>query len=196
MTGLGESFLLIACAALPWILQGIALIVDECVFHWRRGLPRWECIGHPLDTLSVLVVVGFVSTMPLTASHFWIFILLSAFSCIFVTKDEWVHAELCDAREHWLHSILFVCHPLVFVSLAFLWCWRDSPSLLGLDALAAPSIAVAIQGQSVVLAIFMLYQIIYWNFVRPRAFVSTAKWRPPVKQSESVDPQPSSSAIG
>src|SRR5262245_66006812 len=35
-------------------LQMIFIAVDEIHFHRRRGLPRWERLGHPLDTLTVL----------------------------------------------------------------------------------------------------------------------------------------------
>jgi 2-polyprenyl-6-hydroxyphenyl methylase / 3-demethylubiquinone-9 3-methyltransferase len=36
----------------PLGLQALAMAVDEAYFHRRRGLPRWERIGHPLDTLT------------------------------------------------------------------------------------------------------------------------------------------------
>src|SRR5262245_62756094 len=46
---LNSLFLLI-----PFILQTFCMAVDEFYFHRRRGLPRWERLGHPLDTLAAL----------------------------------------------------------------------------------------------------------------------------------------------
>ena len=40
--------------SVPLALQALAMLVDELHFHRQRGLPRWERLGHPLDTLSVL----------------------------------------------------------------------------------------------------------------------------------------------
>lgn len=152
--------------AFPFALQAIALTVDEFVFHWRRGLPRWECLGHPLDTLTVLSCFLLVHFVPFDSSALLWFVGLSLFSCLFVTKDEWVHARLCDAREQWLHALLFICHPLVFVSAAVLWCWRDVPESLGLEAAYAQHAARVITGQTLILCVFLAYQVIYWNFVR------------------------------
>ena len=47
-------------------LQGLAMLVDELLFHRRRGLPRWERIGHPIDTLSVLACYGVSLWLPPT----------------------------------------------------------------------------------------------------------------------------------
>lgn len=39
---------------IPFPLQMICMAVDEAHFHRWRGLPRWERLGHSLDTLTVL----------------------------------------------------------------------------------------------------------------------------------------------
>ncbi len=38
---------------IPFALQTCCMAVDEVHFHRQRGLPRWERLGHPLDTLTV-----------------------------------------------------------------------------------------------------------------------------------------------
>lgn len=190
----GDAYLVLA--AVPIALQGLALAVDEFVFHLRRGLPRWECIGHPLDTLTVLSVCGIAHFLPFNQNHFIVFLVASLLSCLFVTKDEWVHARLCDAREQWLHSVLFVCHPMVFVSIAFLWVWRDSPHIFTLNGLRVPLVATALWLQFLVLSLFLAYQIIYWNVVRRPVSASDAKLMPQARKSESADPQPFASEIG
>jgi hypothetical protein len=140
----------------PMLLQGLLMIVDEAVFHRRRGLPRWERLGHPLDTLTVAVTLGFACVVDARAA--WAlpaYVALAAFSSLFVTKDEPVHAKLCGAGEQWLHAMLFVLHPVVFFCYALLW--RDG----GYRALMI--------GQLLLTVGFGLYQWVYWSVIwRPR----------------------------
>ncbi len=180
---------ILALAALPVLVQAAALAFDEFVFHHRRGLPRWECLGHPLDTFSVLVPTCVAAFAHLDQRSFIVFVGTALFSCFFVTKDEWVHARLCDAREQWLHAVLFICHPLVFVSLGILWMWRDAPQIFGLNAQYIPITMMALYFQAVLLAVFLVYQVIYWNIVRRPAFGSGEISMPRVTKSVSVDPQ-------
>ena len=42
---------------LPLVEQGLAILVDDFYFHVARGLPRWEHLGHPLDTFTVLAPI-------------------------------------------------------------------------------------------------------------------------------------------
>src|SRR5690606_8631765 len=85
-------------------LQGTLMLVDEFLFHRRRGLPRWERIGHPLDTLTVLIPVALTTVFPPTAAFTGAFLAMALFSCLFVTKDEWIHARHCAPGEQWLHA--------------------------------------------------------------------------------------------
>ena len=132
-------------------LQGVAMIVDEAVFHRRRELPRWERIGHPLDTLTIVLCLVFLLIAPATPATRGVYIGLAAFSCVFVTKDEFVHEKLCTGGEQWLHSVLFVLHPIVLFAFGALW-WRGSTGPL--------------VGQLLVTIAFMFYQVAYWNFRR------------------------------
>lgn len=50
-----------------------------------------------------------------------VFISLSIFSSLFVAKDEFLHARLCEPGEHWLHSLLFLIHPVSFFAVFWLW---------------------------------------------------------------------------
>lgn len=129
-------------------MQGVATLADELCFHKRRGLPRWERIGHPLDTLTVLTCYALALSLPPTAGSLHIYVVAAVFSCLFVTKDEFVHARQCDPLEHWLHAVLFVLHPIVLASIAFLWLHGARTQIA---ALAALTLA------------FCLYQAFYWN---------------------------------
>lgn len=133
----------------PFVLQGLAIMIDEFYFHHQRGLGAWERIGHPLDTLTVLAGYLFLIFNSYSEKNLYIFVGLSAFSCLFVTKDEFVHAELCRPSEHWLHAVLFVLHPLCFLSAALLWKNQMGDGVLRV--------------QSLILTTFILYQIIYWR---------------------------------
>lgn len=134
-------------------VQAAAMLVDELRFHRRRELPRWERWGHPLDTLSALAPFLVMATAEPGFAAKLAAMLLIVFSCGFVTKDEWVHARLCDGNEAWLHALLFMLHPTIF---ALAWMvWReDGPQPL--FALVAGA-----------LALFFLYQVIFWNVIEP-----------------------------
>lgn len=134
---------------LPFALQGTAMFFDEFYFHRRRQLPLWEKIGHPLDTLSVLICYLYILIREPSQNHLLIYIGLCFFSCLLITKDEFVHTQLCEAKENWVHSLLFVLHPITFVSAGFVWWYDLNPELIAL--------------QVTVIIIFLFYQIIYWS---------------------------------
>ena len=132
-------------------IQAVSILIDEFYFHHERGLPKWERIGHPIDTLSVILVfMGFNFLPASEPTPIWFFGLM-IFSSFLITKDEWVHHDLCRAPEQWLHSVLFLIHPLVFL---FGWMsWKESgPSFLHKVQLLA-------------LIVFCVYQVIYWSFI-------------------------------
>ena len=141
--------LLVAAVA----LQAIVMIVDEAYCHRRRGLPRWERLGHPLDTLTIAICLAWRLAVGADA----VYVALAAFSTIFVTKDEWVHAARCTPGEQWLHSLLFVLHPVVLYAFAL-----------------APDRFVA--GQLAVVCAFGVYQLVYWNVLADRGAPIDNAW--------------------
>jgi hypothetical protein len=134
---------------IPFSLQAIAMVFDEFYFHYRRPLHLWERLGHPLDTFTVFVCYLFLNTQAYSEVSLNIFIILAAISCLFITKDEWVHKELCSAGENWLHAVLFVLHPLCFVAAGFIWKEQLSHNFILI--------------QTAAIFVFMIYQIIYWS---------------------------------
>ncbi|MFM6929821.1 MAG: hypothetical protein ACKOX6_15230 [Bdellovibrio sp.] len=133
-------------------LQGLAILVDEFIFHHRRGLPRWERIGHPIDTALVLICLLYIGFAKHSRVNEIIYYSLVVVSSICITKDEWVHRKLCTGEEMWLHAVLFILHPLMLVSAAF--NWDNHPDYV---LMAAGGIFV-----------FFVYQIVYWNFIEYR----------------------------
>ena len=134
---------------LPFLIQGIVMFFDEFYFHRKRGLPLWERIGHPLDSLTVLACYLFILWQPATHANIYIYAGLCTFSCVFITKDEFVHTKFCDAKENWLHAMLFVLHPITFLCAGIIW--KEN---LGANILLI---------QTIFIAAFMLYQILYWS---------------------------------
>ena len=132
------------------VLQGAVTVIDEG-FHRGRGLPRWERIGHPLGTLTIVVCLVWLLAIPrdeATGATLPIYVGLAAASTlfvIFVIKDE---RGGCTAGEQWMHGLSFVLHPAALAAFAYLW-WSDTSALL--------------VGQLGVALAFMAYQVIYWN---------------------------------
>ena len=148
---------------LPIALQGLAMLVDEFVFHRKRGLPRWERLGHPLDTLSALLCYCWLVAVPASRPHaLAIYVALCAFSCLLITKDEFVHARLCEPLETWLHALLFVLHPIVFLAFGVLW--------------HAGTFALVLKGALGATSALLIYQVVYWNWWRPSS--ASPQWRP------------------
>ena len=135
----------------PFLLQGFAMAVDEFYFHLRRGLPSWERVGHPLDTLSAFVCLLLTALTEPSTALLALYTAMAIVSCLLITKDEWVHTELCSAGENWIHSLLFVLHPICLIAAAVIWKGALAP--------------IVLQAQTVLLVIFMVYQITYWNFI-------------------------------
>jgi hypothetical protein len=137
---------------LPLGAQAACLFIDEFVFHYRRGLGKWERRGHPIDTLSVLLCFCVPAFFDPTQGALAAFGSLSVFSSLLVTKDEWVHAAECEPLEHWLHAVLFVLHPVVLISVGWVW-WNGYHEF-------ARSLVL---GQVGALAAFTLYQFFFWR---------------------------------
>lgn len=132
---------------LPFLIQALAISLDEFYFHWRRGLPRWELISHPIDTLCLLACLLFALTQPYGVFNLKVYIGLCLLSCLLVTKDEAVHRRECTPHECWLHSVLFLTHPVVLIDTALLWRQQLGREVLWLFALAV--------------SLFLIYQIIF-----------------------------------
>lgn len=134
---------------LPFLFQGAAMFFDEFYFHRKRGLGLWERIGHPVDTFSVFLCYAYLLNFDFSLSHLNIFIGLCLFSCLLITKDEFIHTEVCVAQENWLHSLLFVLHPICFLCAGVFW-WQG----VNLDFLKI---------QTAIVLVFMAYQILFWS---------------------------------
>lgn len=156
---------------IPFVLQGLCISFDEIHFHHKRGLPKWEKIGHPLDTLSLLICFIIALYAPYNSENLKIYIGFSLFSCLMVTKDEWIHKQHASGSENWLHALLFILHPITLAITGLIW-----PISQGIpqDFLPAsfdePEIfSFFLYIQMVSVSIFMLYQIVYWNLLWERA---------------------------
>lgn len=155
-------------ALLPFALQALSIALDEGIFHIRRGLPKWERIGHPIDTLSVLLCMLFVLWVPFSQAALKIYIGLAIFSSILVTKDEFVHKHHCPWIEHWLHALLFLLHPITLAAAGLLWPMTQGHEVSSLfsEWLAhAGAFALFLRCQAIAMALFLSYQIIFWNIL-------------------------------
>lgn len=130
-------------------IQGFFILFDELFFHRKRGLPRWERVGHPIDTATVIVCLLFLYFTAPTPTTTVVYYVLAVISCLCVTKDEYVHWKYCGPGELWLHSVLFLLHPVVLFTATRDWTGPKENLLM-------------VAG---FVGMFFVYQVIYWNFV-------------------------------
>jgi len=146
----------------------VCMAADEFRFHRKRGLPRWERIGHPLDTLTVVACLLWILRVQPGSRAVAVFVLLAIFSCVFVTKDEPVHRRYCSGAEQWLHALLFILHPIVLASAALLWPGA-SPGMVRFSGFEKTFLELVL----LLMVSFGIYQLVFWNFVWHR---KTTAW--------------------
>lgn len=153
---------------IPFIIQALVIGFDEYYFHIKRGLPKWERIGHPIDTLSLIACLIFILFVPFSDGAFKVYLSLAIFSCLMVTKDEWIHKHHCPPAEHWVHAILFINHPIILAGAGLIW-WvttgTETPSWTASLLAETPLLHTMLIGQTGAVILFFLYQVIYWNFI-------------------------------
>lgn len=144
----------------PLVLQTLLMVVDEFYFHQKRGLPKWERIGHPLDTITVIAPLLYSLLVKFSGQTAIVYIGLALFSCIFIVKDEIIHKDICSRMEMILHGLLFVLHPLVFLGTYIFW-QRGGVELFGqrLD------FSIIIFIQLIMTTSFLIYQVLYWGII-------------------------------
>jgi quinol-cytochrome oxidoreductase complex cytochrome b subunit len=142
----------------PFLIQGLAISFDEFYFHNKRGLGLWERLGHPLDTIALLICYIFIQNYAPTDKNILIFISLCIFSSFLITKDEIVHNQECGPSEQWLHSILFIIHPITLIVLGLIW---SNKLIIRKEDLVLFN--TFIKGQMIFIGLFLTYQIIYWS---------------------------------
>lgn len=152
------------------------MFVDEFYFHYRRGLPRWEKIGHPLDTLTVIGCFVFLFRIPPSPVNLILYGACVVVSSLFVTKDEFVHSDHCAPGEQWVHALLFLIHPIVLVLPVALWpaLHMGEAHLPSAWVPHVPFYAFFLRGLLGFLVMYGLYQTIYWNWIW-RGTVQTPK---------------------
>ena len=130
------------------------MFVDEFVYHQKRRLGRWESLGHTVD--SFFFLLPFLYCLYFEEASFFYGICIV--STLIITKDEFVHNKECGPAEQWLHSALFIIHPIALFALKTAWDQK---------------LYTFIKVQAVIIGLFMLYQFFYWNIY--------AKQRPSLK---------------
>jgi hypothetical protein len=150
-------------------MQGLIMAVDEFFFHRQRGLPTFERWGHVADTsLFLLALLVPALTVPGTG---WLtlYTFLAIASCLFITKDEWIHASACSGAEQWCHAMLFVLHGPILLLAGLVWFLQ--PQHLALKML--PPIVL----------MWGLYQHLYWNVYHERKLSQSSREQPVLRRA-------------
>jgi len=148
---------------LPFSLQGLVMALDEFGFHHHRTVSRWEWAGHALDTLVFLLCLTCPLLLPPTWPNLRLFGCLAAFSCLLITKDEFIHQRLCSGAEHWAHAVLFILHPIVLLATGFLWATSGGGTLSLLPIPSATLGAWLLRLQVSLVFGFLVFQVAYWS---------------------------------
>ena len=148
---------------LPFGLQGLAMGFDEFRCHHRRVVPRWEWLGHALDTTVFLVCLVCPLVLAPTLPNLRLFGLLAVISCGLITKDEFIHQRLCSGGEHWLHAVLFILHPIVLFATGFLWVSIGPGALSRSPMRGLPLAAWMLMLQVLLVSGFLVFQVFYWS---------------------------------
>ena len=139
------------------LTQALLMLVDEGIFHHRRGLEKFERWGHVADTSLFFLAISIPAIFDPSLVTTSIYGLLAVASCLLITKDEWIHAEACAPLEHWCHAMLFILHGALLTVIGVLW---NLPTDGVLWELKAMPVAVFLWG---------LYQHFYWNVYQVRS---------------------------
>ena len=133
---------------------------DEFGFHHRRTVPRWEWLGHLLDTVVFLACLGVPLGLAPSLPRLQLYGCLAGLSCLLITKDEFLHQRLCRGGEHWLHALLFVLHPVVLGVTAWLWLGSGPAAPAGIGVPVLPGAAGLLRFQALAVAGFLLFQFV------------------------------------
>src|SRR5437879_3256313 len=94
-------------AIAAFAFQAAVILADEYFFHRRRFLPKWELIGHPIDTFCLLIFLIALQTLSRESVAGQLMVAVAGLvSCLVITKDEWVHKQHSTGTENWLHALL------------------------------------------------------------------------------------------
>ncbi len=146
-------------------LHGICMLFDEFYFHQKRKLPKWERIGHPIDTLFFIFCYCIILFLPITSATILLYFIFSILSCLIITKDEFIHLKNCSTQEQYLHAILFILHPIILFILFFNWPNFAKSELLIFQQINLLQLKYLVTIQFIFSVIFLFYQIIYWNII-------------------------------
>ncbi|MBI1764474.1 MAG: hypothetical protein HYR56_23870 [Acidobacteria bacterium] len=126
-----------------------------------------------MDTLTVLFCFGWVFLVVPTTVTVCAYTGLSLFSCLFVTKDEAIHCQVCKASEQWVHALMFMLHPLILLSAGLLWpVWHGQALSFFTYTGFERSFLL---GNTLLTFGFGLFQLLYWNLLWPSRPAQQAK---------------------
>lgn len=132
-----ESLLFVIAPTCVLAVQGTLSLLDEALFHRWRVLGRTESWSHVFDTGFFALTISMPAFLTPTKTRLALFVLGALISSVGITKDNWIHERECSPGEQWIHSLLFVLHPLVLATLAWLWLEQKNPELRGACFLGA-----------------------------------------------------------
>ncbi|RHX93798.1 hypothetical protein DLM76_12420 [Leptospira yasudae] len=151
--------------AFPFFFGLVLAAIDEFYFHWKRGLPTWERIGHSIDIVFTIIPYSILIFFEYDQTNLLVYVIFALISCMTVVKDVWVHNRECEASEEFIHGLMSMLHPILLLIPALLWPsfhGGQSSILLSKDATMFKFFFTAIYIGSFV---WLAYNFIFWNMI-------------------------------
>jgi hypothetical protein len=155
---------------LPLVEQGLDILVDEFYFQFARGLPRWEHLGRPLDTFTVLAPILWQGFSLQSQGNLMVYVVpphsracsssrMNSYIPMFALRPS-TSMPCSSSCIHWFLPLLLLCH-------------APAGAIVWLEQVLGRASALPIQ--AAILALYMIYQAVYWNLI----------WKAPATEFEA-----------
>ena len=140
------------------ILHVIIFHIDEYYFHRKRALCRKEVLGMFLDGALYLPPLVIASFAPYNDTWNVVFISFAVLSCISISKNEWFYKDDLSLKERWVHSVLYILHPILLYG--FYHSWINNYFVHNLNFWMVQIMYLGFGVKT------LTHQLIYWNYLR------------------------------
>lgn len=145
---------------LTTLIHAALFLVDEHLFHKKRGLNRKEINATIFDGVLFMGTVALTIFTKYTEQLSYAYILLGGLSCLSIIKNELYYPAELSVQERVVHGFLYVFHPLILFAFFSSWKINFFTTNMTYWMLQLGYLVLLFKGLS--------YHIIYWNYIHER----------------------------